>query len=61
MDKKTCIIDQVNLEWDHNKGVLHATHYCPISIKGKTTSHYNCNTFAGTANISNLEDEGATI
>ena len=61
MDKKTWIIDEVNKEWGHNKGVLHDTQYCPIIVKGQTTARANCNTFVGTDTISNPEDKGAAI
>ena len=61
MDKKTWIIDEVNKEWGHNKGVLHDTQYCPTIVKGQTTARANCNTFVGTDTISNPEDKGAAI
>ena len=53
MDKKTCIIDEVNKEWGHNKGALYVIQYLPTSVKRKTTSRDNCTTFPGTATMSN--------
>ena len=35
MDKKTCIIDEVNKEWGHNKGALYVIQYLPTSVKRK--------------------------
>ena len=58
MDKKTWIIDEVNKEWGHNNGVLHATQYCLTSVKGQTTARDNCNTFSGTDTMSNPEGKG---
>ena len=61
MDKKIWIIDEVNKERGHNKGALHATQYCPTSVKGKTTTLSNCTTFTGTATMYNPEYKRATI
>ena len=41
MDKQTCIIDEENKEWGHNKGALHATQYHQTSVKEKTTARTN--------------------
>ena len=45
MDKKTCIIDEVNKEWGHNKGALHATQYLSTIVKEQTTVRDNWTTF----------------
>ena len=61
MDKKTWIIDEVNKEWGHNNGVLHATQYCLTSVKGQTNMCANCTTFEGAATMSNPEGKCTTI
>ena len=61
IDKKTCIINELNKEWGHNKGILHATQYRPTSFKEQKTTLANCTNFAGTATMSNPEDKVATI
>ena len=61
MDKKTWIIDEVNTEWGHNKGDLHATQYCANSDKGQTTACVKWTNFSGKYTMSNPEYKGATI
>ena len=41
MDKKTCIIDKVNMECGNNKGDIHATQYRPTSVKRQPTARDN--------------------
>ena len=45
MYKKTCIIDEVNREWGHNKGAFRDTQYFTTSVKEQTTERANCTTF----------------
>ena len=61
MDNKTWIIDEVNMEWGHNKGALHVTQYIPTSVKVQTTTCAKCTDFSGTATMYNPEDKVSTI